>query len=35
MNPYFTIESEDIIESLINSDDIDFIIEEANINEIN
>ena len=35
MNPYFTIESEDIIESLINSDDIDFIIEHANINEIN
>ena len=35
MNPFLTIESEDIIESLINSDDIDFIIEHANINEIN
>ena len=35
INPYVTIKSEDIIESLINSDDIDFLIEEANINEIN
>ena len=35
INPYVTIKSEDIIESLINSDDIDFLIEDANINEIN
>ena len=35
IDPYFTIKSEDIIESLINSDDIDFLIEDANINEIN
>lgn len=35
IDPYVTIKSEDIIESLINSDDIDFLIEDANINEIN
>ena len=35
INPYVTIKSEDIIESLINSDDINFLIEDANINEIN
>ena len=35
INHYVTIKSEDIIESLINSDDIDFLIEDVNINEIN